>query len=270
MGKRLAAEFIGTLWLVLGGCGSAVLAAAFPNVGIGLLGRLVRFRPHGSHHGVRHWTCIGMSSQPRCIGWIMGRRNVFQLPDLVPYIVAQVGGAIACAAILYVIASGNAAFDVHAGFAVERLWRTFPRPLLIVGFVGLRGGDDVRISVCDHGIDPRQRAERLCAHRDRPLPDLIYLISIPVTNTIGQPRPQHRARPFAGDWAISQLWLFWVAPIVGAILAGVVHPLDRGRQTRSHRCRRRCLNPFAIGWNHRVEEVRKSEPRRIARAGATR
>jgi len=222
MARRVGAEFVGTFWLVLGGCGSAVLAAAFPEVGIGLLGVALAFGltlltmafaiGHISGCHINPAVSVGL--------WAGGR---FPAKDLLPYIVAQVLGGIAAAAVLFVIASGKAGFDVADGFAsngygahspggysltaclVTEVVMTFMFLFVIMGSTAKRApqgfaGIPIGLSLA-----------------------LIHLISIPVTNTSVNPARSTGVAVFVGDWAVAQLWLFWLAPLVGAILGGVVY-----------------------------------------------
>ena len=220
--KKLAAEFIGTFWLVLGGCGSAVLAAAFPDVGIGLLGVSLAFGLTVLTMAFAIGHISGCHLNPAVsIGlWSGGR---FSSAELGPYIVAQVAGGLAGAAILYVIASGQAGFDVTAGFAsngygehspggysltsalVTEIVMTFMFLMIILGATDKRAPEGFAPIAIGLGLT------------------LIHLITIPVTNTSVNPARSTGVAIFQGDWAISQLWLFWVAPIVGAILAGLVY-----------------------------------------------
>lgn len=220
--KKLGAEFIGTFWLVLGGCGSAVLAAAFPDVGIGLLGVSLAFGLTVLTMAFAIGHISGCHLNPAVsIGlWSGGR---FSTSELVPYIIAQVAGGISGAAILYVIASGQTGFDVTAGFAsngygehspgaysltaalVTEIVMTFMFLIIILGATDKRAPQGFAPIAIGLGLT------------------LIHLISIPVTNTSVNPARSTGVAIFQGDWAISQLWLFWLAPIVGAILAGVVY-----------------------------------------------
>jgi aquaporin Z len=222
MPRKLVAEFIGTLWLVLGGCGSAVLAAAFPQVGIGLVGvsfafgltvlTMVYAIGHVSGGHLNPAVSVGL--------WAGGR---FPASNLVPYVVAQVLGAIAGAAILYVIASGKAGFDVHAGFAANGYGEHSPGGYsLLAGLVSevvMTFGFLFVILGSTHGNAPKGFAPiaiGLCL-------TLIHLISIPVTNTSVNPARSTGPALFVGGWALGQLWLFWVAPLAGAVLAGIVY-----------------------------------------------
>jgi aquaporin Z len=220
--KKLGAEFIGTFWLVLGGCGSAVLASAFPDVGIGLLGVSLAFGLTVLTMAFAIGHISGCHLNPAVsIGlWSGGR---FSASELGPYIAAQVAGGLAGAAILYVIASGQAGFDVTSGFAsngygehspggysltaalVTEIVMTFMFLIIILGATDKRAPQGLAPIAIGLGLT------------------LIHLISIPVTNTSVNPARSTGVALFQGDWAISQLWLFWLAPIVGAILAGIVY-----------------------------------------------
>jgi len=222
MTKKLSAEFIGTFWLVLGGCGSAVLAAAFPDVGIGLLGVSFAFGLTVLTMAFAIGHISGCHLNPAVsIGlWSGGR---FSTAELVPYIITQVAGGLAGAAVLYVIATGQAGFDVTAGFAsngygehspggysltaalVTEIVMTFMFLIIILGATDKRAPQGFAPIAIGLGLT------------------LIHLISIPVTNTSVNPARSTGVAIFQGDWAVSQLWLFWLAPIVGAILAGVVY-----------------------------------------------
>ncbi len=222
LSKKLAAEFIGTFWLVLGGCGSAVLAAAFPDVGIGLLGVSLAFGLTVLTMAFAIGHISGCHLNPAVsIGlWSGGR---FSASELGPYIVAQVAGGIAGAAVLFVIASGQAGFDVTAGFASNGYGEHSPGGYglvaaltteIVMTFMFLMiilGATDTRAPA---GFAPIAIGLALT---------LIHLISIPVTNTSVNPARSTGVAIFQGDWAISQLWLFWLAPIVGAAMAGAVY-----------------------------------------------
>ena len=220
--KPFAAEFMGTFWLVLGGCGSAVLAAAFPNVGIGLLGVALAFglTVLTMAYAIGHISGCHLNPAVTLGLWAGGR---FPASGVVPYIVAQVLGGIAAGGVLYVIASGQAGFDVSAGFASNGYGEHSPGgysllaalvcEVVMTGFFlfVIMGATDSRAPV---GFAPI--AIGLCL-------TLIHLISIPVTNTSVNPARSTGVALFVGDWAVSQLWLFWVAPIVGAILGALAY-----------------------------------------------
>lgn len=222
LSKKLGAEFIGTFWLVLGGCGSAVLAAAFPEVGIGLLGVSLAFglTVLTMAYAIGHISGCHLNPAVSIGLWSGGR---FSIGELGPYIAAQVAGGIAGAAILYIIASGQAGFDVTAGFASNGYAEHSPGGYSMIAaltaeivmtfmfLIIILGATDKRAPV---GFAPIAIGLGLT---------LIHLISIPVTNTSVNPARSTAVAIFQGDWAISQLWLFWLAPIVGAILAGVVY-----------------------------------------------
>jgi len=222
MTKKLGAEFIGTFWLVLGGCGSAVLAAAFPGVGIGLLGVSLAFglTVLTMAFAIGHISGCHLNPAVSFGLWAGGRFNV---SELAPYIIAQVLGAIAGAGVLYVIASGQAGFDLSGGLAsngyaehspggysllaglVTEIVMTFMFLIIILGATDKRAPQGFAPIAIGLGLT------------------LIHLISIPVTNTSVNPARSTGPALFVGDWALGQLWLFWVAPIVGAVLAGVVY-----------------------------------------------
>src|SRR6478672_531306 len=209
MSNRLAAEFIGTFWLVLGGCGSAVLAAAFPGVGIGLLGVAFAFGLTVLTMAYAIGHISGCHLNPAVsVGLVVGGR--FKASDLIPYIIAQVIGAIAAAGVLYLIASGKAGFDVHAGFASNGFAEHSPGGYsLAAGFaceVAMTFGFLFVILGAAHGSAPKGFAPLaigLCL-------TLIHLISIPVTNTSVNPARSTGPALFAGGWALAQLWLFWL------------------------------------------------------------
>jgi aquaporin Z len=222
LSNRLVAEFLGTFWLVLGGCGSAVLAAAFPNLGIGFAGVALAFGLTVLTMAYAIGHISGCHLNPAVsVGLVVGGR--FKAGDLIPYIVAQVVGAIVAAGVLYVIASGKAGFDVHAGFAsngyadhspggysltaalVCEFVMTFMFLLIILGATDKRAPAGFAPIAIGLGLT------------------LIHLISIPVTNTSVNPARSTGPALFAGGWALAQLWLFWVAPILGAAVAGVVY-----------------------------------------------
>ncbi len=220
--KIYLAEFLGTFWLVLGGCGSAVLAAAFPDVGIGLLGVSLAFglTVLTMAYAIGHISGCHLNPAVSVGLWAGGR---FPANQLLPYIAAQVLGAIVAGGVLYVIASGKAGFDVSAGFAsngyeahspggysllaalVSEVVMTMMFLLVILGATDKRA---------PQGMAPI--AIGLCL-------TLIHLISIPVTNTSVNPARSTGVAVFVGDWALAQLWLFWLAPIIGAVIGAVIY-----------------------------------------------
>jgi len=220
--NRALAEFLGTFWLVLGGCGSAVLAAAFPDVGIGLLGVAFAFGLTVLTMAYAIGHVSGCHLNPAVsIGLVVGGR--FRSADLVPYILAQVLGAIAAAGVLYIIASGQAGFDLAGGLASNGFGEHSPGGYSMVSgliteivmtfmfLIVILGATDAR---APKGFAPIAIGLGLT---------LIHLISIPVTNTSVNPARSTGPAVFVGGWALGQLWLFWVAPIVGAVLAGLAY-----------------------------------------------
>jgi len=227
IGKRAAAEFIGTFWLVFGGCGSAVLAANFPEVGIGLVGVSLAFGLTVLTMAYAIGHISGCHLNPAVsLGLWAGKR--FRGSDLLPYIAAQLAGAIAAAGVLYVVANGNPEFDLKGGFASNGYGEHSPGfyPLesgllaeIVLTFMFLfviLGSTDSRAPA---GLAPI--AIGLCL-------TLIHLISIPITNTSVNPARSTGPAVFVGGWALQQLWLFWVGPIVGALAAGLVYPRVAG------------------------------------------
>lgn len=222
--KKLVAEFIGTFWLVLGGCGSAVLAASFPELGIGFVGVSLAFglTVLTMAYAIGHISGCHLNPAVSLGLWTNGR---FSTSELLPYIIAQVLGGIAGAFILYIIASGKAGFDITSGFAsngyaehspngyslisvlVAEIVMTFMFLLVILGSTDKRAPS---------GFAPIAIGLALT---------LIHLITIPVSNTSVNPARSTAVAIFEGTWAMEQLWLFWVAPIIGAILAGIVYKL---------------------------------------------
>jgi aquaporin Z len=219
LSKRLTAEFLGTLWLVLGGCGSAVLAAGIPDLGIGFAGVSLAFglTVLTMAYAIGHVSGCHLNPAVSVGLWAGGR---FPAADLAPYIIAQVLGAVAGAGVLYVIASGAPGFDVTAGFASNGYGEHSPGGYSLLACLAcevvLTFGFLFVIMGSTHGEAPKGFAPiaiGLCL-------TLIHLISIPVTNTSVNPARSTGPALFAGGWALAQLWLFWVAPIVGALAAG--------------------------------------------------
>lgn len=219
--KRLTAEFIGTLWLVLGGCGSAVLAAAFPTLGIGFAGVALAFGLTVLTMAYAIGHISGCHLNPAVsVGLCVGGR--FPARDLIPYIVAQVLGAVAGAAVLYVIATGHAGFSLAGGFASNGYGMHSPGGYTLGAClcteVVMSFGFLFVILGATHGRAPKGFAPiaiGLCL-------TLIHLISIPVTNTSVNPARSTGPAIFVGGWALGQLWMFWVAPILGAIIGAVL------------------------------------------------
>lgn len=220
--KKYMAELIGTFWLVLGGCGSAVLAAAFPEVGIGLLGVSLAFglTVLTMAYAIGHISGCHLNPAVSIGLWAGGR---FPTSQLLPYIVAQVIGGVVAGLVLYLIASGKAGFDLSAGFAANGYGEHSPGGYnLTAAFVTevvmtmmflfvIMGATDER---APKGMAPI--AIGLCL-------TLIHLISIPVTNTSVNPARSLGVGVFVGDWAIAQMWLFWLAPIVGGVIGAVIY-----------------------------------------------
>jgi aquaporin Z len=220
--KRLAAEFLGTFWLVLGGCGSAVLAAAFPSLGIGFVGVALAFGLTLLTMAFAIGHISGCHINPAVtVGLVTGGR--FPARELVPYVIAQVLGGIAAAAVLYVIASGKAGFDLSAGFASNGYGAHSPGGYsLLSGLVTEVVMTFIFLIVILGSTDARAPKGFAAIPIGLAL-TLIHLISIPVTNTSVNPARSTGPAIFVGGWALEQLWLFWLAPIVGAALAGVVY-----------------------------------------------
>ncbi|QXQ08702.1 aquaporin Z [Sphingosinicellaceae bacterium] len=227
MMQRLTAEFIGTLWLVLGGCGSAVLAAAFPALGIGFAGVSLAFglTVLTMAYAVGHVSGAHFNPAVSIGLWAGGR---FPAKDLAPYIVAQVAGGIAGAGILYVIASGHTGFDLAGGFASNGYGEHSPGGYTLLAClvteVVMTFGFLFVILGSTHGSAPKGFAPiaiGLCL-------TLIHLISIPVTNTSVNPARSLGPAIFVGGWALQQVWLFWLAPIIGALAAGAVYKFVGG------------------------------------------
>jgi aquaporin Z len=223
LGKRAVAEFFGTFWLVFGGCGAAVLAAGFPTVGIGFLGVALAFGLTVLTMAFAIGHISGCHLNPAVsAGLVVGKR--FPASELLPYIGAQVLGAIAGAGVLYVIASGQASFDVSTGFASNGYGVHSPGGYsMLAGLVAevvltaffllvIMGATDSR---APKGFAPI--AIGLCL-------TLIHLVGIPVTNTSVNPARSTGPAIFVGGWALQQLWLFWVAPLIGGALGGGIYP----------------------------------------------
>lgn len=222
IGKRLGAEFFGTFWLVFGGCGSAVIAAAFPGLGIGFIGVALAFGLTLLTMAFAIGHISGCHLNPAVsAGLVAGKR--FPLSDFVPYVVAQVLGAVAAAGTLYIIASGKPGFSLAAGFAANGYGAHSPGGYsLLAGFVAevvltaffllvIMGATDSR---APKGFAPI--AIGLCL-------TLIHLVGIPITNTSVNPARSTGPALFVGGWALQQLWMFWVAPVIGGVVGGVLY-----------------------------------------------
>ena len=256
---RALAEFFGTFWLVFGGCGSALFAAAYPQLGIGFAGVAARLRPHAAHHGFRHRPHLRCASQSCCLLRPLMPAAASPRATSLPYIVAQVLGGIAASGCLYIIASGKEGFSRAAGFASNgygvhspggySLLACFVAEFLLTLFflLVILGSTDER---APKGFAPI--AIGLCL-------TLIHLVSIPITNTSVNPARSTGPAIFQGTWALSQLWLFWVAPIAGAIVGGLIsraffaapqpaHPRGNGAIAAPHNiwCPPPCTEPAGI------------------------
>jgi aquaporin Z len=225
LSKRAMAEFVGTFWLVFGGCGSALFAAAFPSLGIGFTGVALAFglTVVTMVYGLGHISG-GHFNPAISFGLLVGKR--FPAADLLPYVIAQLAGGIAAAGVLFIIATGKAGFDVHAGFASNgyglhspggyNALAAFVAEAVLTAFflIVIMGSTDDR---APKGFAPL--AIGLCL-------TLIHLICIPITNTSVNPARSTGPAIFEGGWALQQLWLFWVAPLVGAgVGAGIYRTL---------------------------------------------
>ena len=222
--KSYGAEFVGTFWLVLGGCGSAVLAAAFPGVGIGLLGVSLAFglTVLTMAYAIGHISGCHLNPAVSIGLWAGGR---FPASKLLPYIVAQVLGAIAAGGVLYLIASGKAGFSLAGGLASNGYGEHSPGGYSLTAALVTEVVMTMMFLIVILGATDRRAPAGFA-----PLPiglalTLIHLISIPVTNTSVNPARSTGVGLYVGDWAVSQLWLFWVAPIVGAVLGALVYRL---------------------------------------------
>jgi aquaporin Z len=219
MVSKVIAEFMGTLWLVLAGCGSAVLAANFPDVGIGLAGVSLAFGLTVLTMAYALGPISGGHFNPAvsCGLWAAGR---FPGSQVAPYIVAQVAGAVAGAAILFVIASGKAGFDVSAGFAANGYGEHSPGNYSLTSALVTEVVMTFGFLVVILGAVHRRAPVEFAGIAIGLALTLIHLVSIPVTNTSVNPARSTGPALFVGGWALAQLWLFWVAPIVGGLLAG--------------------------------------------------
>jgi aquaporin Z len=221
MNKKHFAELLGTFWLVLGGCGSAVLAAAFPEVGIGLLGVSLAFGltvltmayaiGHISGCHLNPAVTIGLATAGR-----------FSMKEVPGYIVAQVVGACIAAAVLYVIASGAAGFDVSDGFAANGIGEHSPGGYSMTAALVAEVVFTMMFVLVILGATSEKAPAGFAPIAIGLCLTLVHLVTIPVTNTSVNPARSTSQALFVGDWAVSQLWLFWVAPIAGAIIAGLI------------------------------------------------
>ncbi|HZT29141.1 MAG TPA: aquaporin Z [Bryobacteraceae bacterium] len=227
LSKRAIAEFLGTFWLVFGGCGAAVLSAAFPNLGIGFLGVALAFGLTLLTMAYAIGHISGCHLNPAVsVGLVVGKR--FPASELLAYVIAQVAGGIAAAAVLYVIASGKAGFDLAGGFASNGYGAHSPGGYSMVACLVAEVVLTFMFLIIILGSTDRRVPQGFA-----PIPiglglTLIHLIGIPVTNLSVNPARSTGPAVFVGGWAVEQLWLFWLAPIVGAAIAGVIYPAIAG------------------------------------------
>ena len=228
--KQYGAEFLGTFWLVLGGCGSAVLAAAFPDVGIGLLGVSLAFGLTVLTMAFAIGHISGCHLNPAVsIGlWAGGR---FPANKLVPYIAAQVLGAILAGGVLYIIASGAAGFDVSKGFASNGFGAHSPGGYSLLAALVCEVVMTMFFLLIILGATDKRAPAGFAPIAIGLAFTLIHLVSIPVTNTSVNPARSTGVALYVGDWAIAQLWLFWVAPIAGALLGAIAYRFIASEET---------------------------------------
>ena len=220
--KKLVAEFIGTFWLVLGGCGSAVLSAAFPEVGIGLLGVSLAFglTVVTMAYAIGHISGCHLNPAVTVGLWSGGR---FPASEVIPYIVFQVLGAIAGAFVLYIIASGQAGFSLEGGLASNGYGDHSPgNYTMMSGFI-TEFVMTFMFLIVILGATHKLASPAMAGLAIGLALTLIHLISIPVTNTSVNPARSTGPAVMVGDWAMTQLWLFWLAPLLGALIAGIVY-----------------------------------------------
>ena len=229
--KRATAEFIGTFWLVFGGCGSAVLAAKFPETGIGFLGVALAF-------GLTVLTMVyafghisgGHFNPAITIGMYTARRT--PVADVAPYIIAQLLGAITGAGVLYIIASGKQGFSLADGFASNGYAEHSPGGYSLFACLVAEVVLTFMFLMIILGVTDRRAPQGFAALTIGLALTLIHLVSIPVTNASVKPARSTGPALFVGGWAVSQLWLFWVAPLIGAVLAGLIYPVVSGEAGR--------------------------------------
>ncbi|MFH4511908.1 aquaporin Z [Vibrio alginolyticus] len=222
MNKYLAEAF-GTFWLVLGGCGSAVLAASFPEVGIGLLGVSLAFglTVLTMAFAIGHISGCHLNPAVTVGLWTGGR---FETKDVAPYIISQVIGGLIASGVLYVIASGQAGFDVvGSGFAANGYGEHSPGQYSMIAALVTEAVMTMMFLIVIMGATDKRAPQGFAPIAIGLCLTLIHLISIPVTNTSVNPARSTAVAVYVGDWAVSQLWLFWVAPIVGGVLGAVIY-----------------------------------------------
>ncbi len=220
--KALVAEFVGTFWLVLGGCGSAVLAAAFPGVGIGLTGVSLAFglTVLTMAFAIGHISGCHLNPAVSVGLWAGGR---FPAAKLLPYVVAQVAGAIVAGGVLYLLASGKAGFDLAGGLASNGYGEHSPGKYALGSALLTEVVMTAMFLIVILGATDKRAPQGFAPIAIGLALTLIHLISIPVTNTSVNPARSTGVALYVGGWAIAQLWLFWVAPIAGALLGAAVH-----------------------------------------------
>lgn len=231
LAKRAAAEFLGTFWLVFGGCGSAVLAAKFPDTGIGFLGVALAFGLTVLTMCYAFGHISGGHFNPSItLGMYTARR--IPAADVAPYIIVQVLGAIVGAGVLYVIASGKAGFNVADGFASNGYAEHSPGGFSLLACLVAEVVLTFMFLMIVLGVTDERAPKRFAPLTIGLALTLVHLISIPVTNASVNPARSTGPALFVGGWAISQLWLFWVAPLIGAVLAGLIYPVFSGEARR--------------------------------------
>ena len=220
--QKYGAEFFGTFWLVLGGCGSAVLAAAFPNVGIGLLGVSLAFglTVLTMAFAIGHISGCHLNPAVSVGLWAGGR---FEAKQLLPYMIAQVLGGVIAGGVLFVIASGKEGFDVAAGFASNGYGAHSPGGYSLLAALVTEIVMTMMFLLVILGATDKRAPQGLAPIAIGLCLTLIHLISIPVTNTSVNPARSTGVAVFVGGWAIGQLWLFWVAPVIGAIIGATIY-----------------------------------------------
>jgi aquaporin Z len=225
--RKPLAEFIGTFWLVLGGCGSAVLAAAFPDVGIGLLGVALAFglTVLTMAYAIGHISGCHLNPAVSIGLWAAGR---FERKQLFPYIIAQLAGAIVAGGVLYLIASGKPGFDVSAGFASNGYGEHSPGGYSMLACLITEVVMTMAFLIIILGATDRLAAPGFAGVAIGLGLTLIHLVSIPVTNTSVNPARSTGVAVYVGGWAVQQLWMFWLAPIAGAVLGAAIYRFTRG------------------------------------------
>jgi aquaporin Z len=222
LGKRAAAEFLGTFWLVFGGCGAAVLDAAFPNLGIGFAGVALAFGLTVLTMAFAIGHISGCHLNPAVsLGLVVGKR--FPASDLIPYWIAQVLGAVSAAGVLFIIASGKAGFSLSGGFASNGYAEHSPGGYSLAACLVAEIVLTMFFLLIIMGATDRRAPAGFAAIAIGLGLTLIHLVGIPVTNLSVNPARSTGPAVFVGGWAVSQLWLFWVAPLIGGALGGAIY-----------------------------------------------